>query len=440
VRPVVSRRLPPRPGDPHGPAVIVDPYSSGGMLAPAFTAAGVPVVAVLSRPEVPPVYRPSYHPEDFPEVLAFDGDLGPVLRRLRELRPRCVLPGADPGVELADVLAAQVAADVANVPGLAAARRDKFAMAEAAAGAGLPVLAQIRTDSAAEVAAWIERERLTGRDLVVKPPRSASTDGVTRLHRGTGWLEVFEAQLGAANQWGVINDQMLVQEYATGTEYVIDTFSYRGAHTVTDVCRYQKVDNGPHMAVYDSMEWLRPDDPVVPELVGYTTGVLDAVGMRFGAAHVEVMLTSGGPRLIEVNARPHGGGQPRFCRVATGDSQVDRTVRYFAGLGEVPLGYELRRHLMVVFLIGRTAGVVRNAEILGTVGTLPSHHASDIHLNSGDRITPTRDLLNTLALGFVVLAHQSREQVLADYQAVRRIERDLVVEPDEPVTLSGARS
>ncbi len=105
---MVSRRLPPRPSDPHGPAVIVDPYSSGGMLAPAFTAAGVPVVAVLSRPEVPPVYRPSYHPEDFPEVLAFDGDLAPVLRRLRELRPRCVLPGADPGVELADALAAQV--------------------------------------------------------------------------------------------------------------------------------------------------------------------------------------------------------------------------------------------------------------------------------------------------------------------------------------------
>ena len=29
--------------NPDGPAVIVDPYSSGGMYAPAFTAAGVPV-------------------------------------------------------------------------------------------------------------------------------------------------------------------------------------------------------------------------------------------------------------------------------------------------------------------------------------------------------------------------------------------------------------
>lgn len=39
--------------DPDGPAVIVDPYSSGALYAPAFTAAGVPVVAVLSSPGHP---------------------------------------------------------------------------------------------------------------------------------------------------------------------------------------------------------------------------------------------------------------------------------------------------------------------------------------------------------------------------------------------------
>jgi hypothetical protein len=38
-----------------------------------------------------------------------------------------------------------------------------------------------------------------------------------------------------------------------------------------------------------------------------------------------------------------------------------------------------------------------------------------------------------LALGFVVLVHKDREQIMADYEAVRRIERGLIVEPDEEV-------
>ncbi|HEY2498376.1 MAG TPA: ATP-grasp domain-containing protein [Candidatus Angelobacter sp.] len=422
--------------NPLGPAVIVDPFSSGMFYASAFKEAGVPVVTVLSREELPAVYLPTFHPEEYQEVLKFTGVHQPVVQRLLELRPRCILPGAETGVELADELAAQVTPDVANVPELISARRHKWEMARAIIKAGMPAIQQICTADAAEVSAWIEYEGLQGRDLVVKPPKSASTDGVTRVHRGQGWREVFDAQLGKPNQWDVVNDRMLVQEYVTGTEFVVDTFSYEGIHTVTDVCRYRKIDNGPHMAVYDSMEWVPIDEPGVSALIEYTRGVLDAVGMRFGAAHVEVMLTAEGPRLIEVNARPHGGGQPRFCRVATADSQIDRAVRYFARLGPLPAGYTLNQRLIVVFFINRNTGVVRNIEVLDQVRSLPSFHFVSVPVRNGDRVLQTRDLLTTLALGFVILVHKDREQIMADYDAVRRIERSLVVEPEQQALLS----
>lgn len=414
-----------------GPAVIVDPFSSGMFYAPAFKEAGVPIVAVLSRQEILPVYLPSFHPEDFQEVIHFSGDHEPVVRRLLQLKPRCILPGTEVGVELADQLAAQVTPDVANVPELTGARRHKWEMAQAVAKAGIPIIRQICTDDPAEVSAWIERENLTGHDLVVKPPKSASTDGVTRVHCGDGWRAVFDAQLGKPNQWDLINDRMLVQEYVTGTEFVVDSFTYEGIHSFTDVCRYKKTDNGPHMAVYDSMEWIPMNELEVPILLDYTMRVLDAIGMRFGAAHVEVMLTELGPRLIEVNARPHGGGQPRFCRVATGSSQIDRAVRYFARLGDVPAGYELHKRLLVVFLINSTAGVVQNIEALDAVRDLPSYHFGSIQVANGDRVQQTKDLLTTLALGFVVLVHKDRERIMADYEAVRGIERGLIVKPEE---------
>jgi len=423
-----------RRSDPDGPAVIVDPYSSGALFAPAFADAGVPVVAVVSSPEPPDVYAASYRPEHFTTILTATEDLGPLVEKLRALRPRCVLPGCESGVELADALAPQVVEDVANVPEKASARRHKGDMAAAVAQAGLPVIRQLCTDDVEEVEAWLRRSNLTGRDLVIKPPKSASTDGVTRVPRGDGWRQVFQAMLGRPNRLAIINDRLVVQEYVTGTEYVVDTFSYEGIHTVTDVCQYHKVDNGPYMAVYESMEWLSPATPGLDDAISYARCVLDAVGMRFGAAHVELMLTREGPRLIEIGARPHGGGHPRFCRVATGDSQVDRTVRYFARLGPIPGGFDLRTHVLVGFLISRTAGIVRNAEIFGEVEALASHHFSVVRFRNGDALEPTKDLFGSLDLGFVVLAHADRSQVRADYHKIRSMERRLRLDVVPPAS------
>ena len=42
-------------------------------------------------------------------------------------------------------------------------------------------------------------------------------------------------------------------------------------------------------------------------LVPYTFGVLDALGIKHGPSHGEVMLTNTGPCLVEMNCRTHGG-------------------------------------------------------------------------------------------------------------------------------------
>ena len=46
-------------------------------------------------------------------------------------------------------------------------------------------------------------------------------------------------------------------------------------------------------------------------LVAYATQVLDALGIRHGAAHAEIILTPTGPCLVEIGCRPQGNeGQP----------------------------------------------------------------------------------------------------------------------------------
>lgn len=415
--------------NPQGPAVIVDPYSSGALFAPAFAEAGVPVVAVLSEPAPPFVYASSYRPQDFSQIIVMTDNLSEVVDRLRELQPRCVLAGCESGVELADAIAPQVVANLANVKEKASARRHKGDMAAAVAQAGLPIIAQLCTDNADEVEEWLYQENPIGRDLVIKPPKSASTDGVTKVAKGEGWREVFYEMLGKHNRLGILNNKLVVQEYVTGIEYVVDTISYEGKHSISDICRYHKINNGQYMAIYDCMEWLPPTIRVYDQIVAYARDVLDAVGMRFGTSHVELMLTEHGPRLIEVGTRPHGGGHPRFCRIATGDSQVDRIVRYFTCQGAIPDSYKLINHVLVVFLICRTRGRVNNVEIFDRVRELQSHHFSVIKIRNNDWLEPTKDLFASLDLGFVVLANEDESQIMADYQLIRSLEQQLKFDP-----------
>ncbi|GAB2443027.1 ATP-grasp domain-containing protein [Streptomyces incanus] len=414
-------------GRGQGPCIVIDPYSSGALFTEALRSQGVPVAAVVSSPRPPEAYASSYRPQDFPDVIVYDGDLDDVVRRVRALDPLCVIAGCESGVELAERIAPRVLPELSNVPELAEARRDKSRMAAAVRAAGLPVIPQICTANVEEAAAWLESEGLIGADLVIKPPKSASTDGVIKVQGGTDWRAVFERQIGRINQFGEVDDRLIVQKFVTGTEYVVDTFSHDGKHSLVDVCSYGKVDNGPNMAVYDTMRWLPPDEPVVATLAEYVFDVLDAVGVRFGSAHVEVMGTADEPVLIELGARPHGGGQPRFNRNATGDSQIDRTVRWLTG-GELPQGYELLTHQMCVFHMARRSGIMRDTAVLDEIRTLPSHHFSVQNLSDGDRVSVTRDLVDSLNFGFVILAHPDDEQIKRDYRIIRALEQKLVIE------------
>ncbi len=417
---------------PNGPVVIVDPYSSGAQLAPALRARGVPVVSVMSAPEPPDVYAASHRPGDFTDTLVWQGDDEAMVDALHAFAPRGIIAGCESGVELAERLAAAVVPEHCNVPELAAARRHKGAMAFAVASAGLPTIEQVTTASADSVRAWIDERGLVGADLVIKPPRSASTDGVIRVS-ASAWEEPFADLLGSVNRLGILNDEVVVQEYVTGTEYVVDTFSDDGRHTITDVCRYGKILDGSSVAVYDTMEWVDPTEPVVRELASYARDVLTAVGMRVGAAHVEIMMTERGPLLIEVGARAHGGGQPRYCEMATGDSQVLRTANYFAGQGPLPDSYELHQHMLVVFHLCRIAGTVTDLSVLDEMDRLVSVVESVHHYELGARVAPTSDLFSSLDLGFLVLSGADAATLREDYRRIRQLESRLTMQASQSV-------
>ena len=154
--------------------------------------------------------------------------------------------------------------------------------------------------------------------------------------------------------------------------------------------------------------------------------MLDAVGIRNGCGHLEIMMTADGPRLIEVGARPAGGGHQFITERATGDNHILRTVRHRAH-GEFRPSYELQRHLSAVFISSPATGTWLNAEIFDEVDALPTFWRKHFPFGTGDVVRATEDLLSHLA--WVILAGEDAAAVEADVRRITEIERRIEIAP-----------
>ena len=407
-------------------AVVVDPVGTGKEFPAAFREAEVETVAVLVTAMPIEPYRESWHPENFQHIHVYDGDLTGLADVLRAYQPLCVIPGAETGVELADALAELVAPGTGNVPELTASRRDKWAMAQAVHRAGIPDLRQICGDDPDEIEKWLHDTGLQSERLVVKPPKSAGTDDIHIVEAGTDWRPFFDQIYGHVNELELRNDAVLVQEFAEGTEYMINTYSVDGRHGLVDVCRYRKSQRGDRIGVYDLVEFLPPDDRGVLSVWPYAQRVLDAVGLRNGCSHTEVILTADGPRFVELGARQAGGGHMMIAKLATGSNQVLRTVAHRAR-GEFQSSYQLLQHVCSVVISAPRAGIWRNADIFADVDSLATFWTKHFYHGAGDLVPAAASM--TSFLGWVVLASPDQAAIEADYQRIKDLERQIQIDP-----------
>lgn len=409
-------------------AIVVDPISTGQAYPAEFARAGIEVVAVMVRPEPVPELAASWHPENFRHIhRACDHpDVAALASVLSVYRPLCVIAGAESGVELADALVHLLVPGTGHLPGLAAARRDKWAMAVATRDAGLPHLRQVCSADPDEIDDWLRATGLDTGRVVVKPPKSAATDHVHIVDRGADWRPLFDQIFGHINEVGVRNDAVLVQEFADGPEFLIDSYSVDGRHGLVDVCRYNKVRRGDRVGVYDLVDFLPPEHPDVAAVWPYTRQVLDAVGIRNGCCHTEVVLTAAGPRLLEVGARPAGGGHQMISKLATGTNHIERTVAHRAH-GRFDEGYELVQRVCSVVITAPHRGVWRNAELFDHVAQLATFHTEHFYFGTGD-VVPAPAGLSSM-LGWVVLAAPDYDAVQADYHRIKELERRIRVDP-----------
>merc|ERR1712048_243021 len=251
--------------------------------------------------------------------------------------------------------------------------------------------------------------------------------------------------IGAKNPTGKVNAELALQEFLSGDEYIVDTVSHDGKHLAIAVWKYTKRRGLPwdEKAILTSQnELLPPSGEIQDELVNYVFAVLDAVGLRYGPCHTEVMYTPRGPILVEVNARMHGLQGPRLIELATGTSKATYTADAIIGEGclfkklyEPASGrflYPLEKHCVQLVLCSGVEGTLKTSikETIANMG-LPSVIEILPAVEHGGFINKTRDLATSP--GNVLMVHESMEQIERDVAEIRRFEEDgllyIVAEP-----------
>lgn len=399
--------------------IIIDAISAGALVTEEFSG-NFQLIHVESCASIKAHAHPRFHRDKFAEFFTWnDEDETAIVETLRALHPIAVVPGKESAVALSDRLSSQLSLP-GNSPLTTHLRRNKFAMNEAVSKQGLMTTPQYISHEPSELKQWYQQQGIA--KVVVKPLDSAGSDDVYICETSEQVEKAAHKITGKNNIMNVKNHAALIQKFIEGTEYVVNTVSLEGQNWLTDIWKVQKrLKEGRNLYDYDDL--CDPKSPEASICLDYTLKVLPAIGLFLGAGHTELILSAGGPQLLETGARASGAANPQAIRLATGTDQL-MLMRYVYTapdiLATINPVYRLRKHLRCVHAIASFIKPFSHQELQAFLSTLETFVSVVMKLGDGTVLNPTSDVATCPAAFF--LASESAEKIKQDYESYRRWE------------------
>ncbi|MGR2706148.1 hypothetical protein B7453_01685 [Pseudomonas sp. IB20] len=407
--------------------LIVDAYSIGSLIAPAFISRGYECVHVRSTAEVNGFYQAWLRTGDFIHDLLYRSD-AELQQALSEYNVQFVLAGCEFGVEMAAHLAALFNVERHNNPAHAVRWRDKYQMHEALSQAGVRSIKHFKSDSLPSILEWVKEHNML--PVVLKPVKSAGSDNIHICTQVSEIEHAFEVIKSSRNIFLESNETILVQQYLDNSdfkselllskskdvdiEYCVNTVSVDGLHYVSEIIRVYRTRIGAS-PVHDYNQLMCPVDnaDVYNRLSSYIFCVLDALGIRHGVGHSELMIVDDQPVLLETAARMPGGIDLSAYTRALGHNQLSLWIDSLVN-PQAFLDYRQRPrkklyfHSSCVFLIARQAGPIKRTPDITAWKAIPGVHS--IKIQDEGVLKPTISLENSPGHVFILDSNRANIQ------------------------------
>merc|ERR1712066_1138239 len=412
---------------------VCDPVSTGGAIAAMLSSRGFQMVKVWSsdvtlefKEHVPSVAKDMPWLAEVNEQETIEETCNQLRHVVGNRQLVGVVVGAETGVILADELSEALGLRTNGT--ICKGRRNKSEQQKLVKAAGLRSTREASGTLLSEVREFLRTEPMP---CIVKPTESCGSDGVKKCRSIEEAEAHFELLMRSQKKAGAQDCAVICQEFLAGQEYVVDHVSRDGKHKTVMVWVYDKQPTNGGEFVYYNMLPVESSDPVAQKLIAYTRGVIEALDIKHGPTHAEVMMTCDGtPCLVEMNCRAHGwdGAWAPLERALVGYSQVEAACDcYFDGEAFDALPTDCPAFMaggQMVELVSNFTGRIEGLPGYEAIKQLPSFNFMEV----GSHITVGRELELTIDLftcaGAVILCHPRKEQVAEDEAIIRQMERD----------------
>lgn len=169
------------------------------------------------------------------------------------------------------------------------------------------------------------KERITF-PCITKPTDNSGSRGVMLIHNKEELTEAVTYSSSNGRSGGVI-----VEEFLQGKEVSVEVITVDEIPHILNVT--DKLTTGaPHFVEMGHTQPSRIDEDNLCKIRDLACRAVKAVGIKNGPAHVEIMLTANGPKMIELGARMGGDCiTTHLVPLSTGIDMIDATIRIACG-------------------------------------------------------------------------------------------------------------
>lgn len=321
-------------------------------------------------------------------------------------------------VDIRLVEAARLSARLATAhinPATAALLRDKFLVRQHLAQAGI-----VQPDFALATSNAELREAVghLGLPVLIKPADGYGSQNIVALQDVEDLdplLSPLDDMLPSRTDYGLgvrANDRLLVERLMHGQLIGCDTLSVAGEHRLLGV-NHKLMFEPPSFAIRGGC--FMPNGPEFAALERYVFDVLDAVGFDAGATHMEIMLTTEGPRLVEINPRLVGARIGRLITLALGRSVHSDLIDVHLGNWPAPEAVMPTPKVAATrWIVAQQEGLL---EMIEQPSPSPGIASVDLFKLTGDAVRPPLDNADRIACVMACGTTREVAQALADAHA-----------------------
>lgn len=161
---------------------------------------------------------------------------------------------------------------------------------------------------------------------IMKPTDNSGSRGVVLLHNKAELEKEYEYSHTSSRSGAVI-----IEEYLTGPEVSVEVIVYKGVPHVLQIT--DKLTTGaPHFVEMGHSQPSQLPSDVKNQIIDLASRAVLAVGIENGPAHVEMIVTENGPKMVELGARMGGDCiTTHLVPLSTGIDMIKATIDIACG-------------------------------------------------------------------------------------------------------------